>query len=122
MGTELATAKADAGFALFFAQELHLFFQHLHHAAETFNITKELPQSIFKGVHARSRPGPTPRKCQGVLSNITLPCLAQPEMGRTPAMMERRRGAERRIRTGPGGNPRVRVGRRKGVSLPFPEC
>ncbi|KAL6773998.1 hypothetical protein ACKKBG_A23385 [Auxenochlorella protothecoides x Auxenochlorella symbiontica] len=48
MGTELATAKADAGFALFFAQELHLFFQHLHHAAETFNITKELPQSIFK--------------------------------------------------------------------------
>ncbi|RMZ56522.1 hypothetical protein APUTEX25_001369 [Auxenochlorella protothecoides] len=79
MGTELATAKADAGFALFFAQELHLFFQHLHHAAETFNITKELPQSIFKAYNDFVKNAMEDLKLKGLANGKELFALAVAE-------------------------------------------
>lgn len=46
---DVAMAQTDAEFAAFFADELQLFFQHLHRAAVEFNKHKTLPQSVFQG-------------------------------------------------------------------------
>ncbi|KAK2080728.1 hypothetical protein QBZ16_000582 [Prototheca wickerhamii] len=45
----IATSAPDVSFAIYFAQEMQLFFKHIQEAALKYSETKELPQSIFPG-------------------------------------------------------------------------
>lgn len=45
----IATSTPDVSFAIYFAQEMQLFFKHIQEAALKYSETKELPQSIFPG-------------------------------------------------------------------------